>query len=137
MRANVVKLHYQKSIYALFKRKLLPLFWFNQLLPWASAVGGREGRWPHWIIIHGTDIVYRGLIVLFFGLFLLFFGLFSVAFPWKFFCRRPWLLQLKLATLGVKKMNLYCTVLVFLPKQRNFLALFHLLYLRLKFFKIK
>jgi len=43
--------------------------------------GGQGVRGPPWIIIHGTNIVDRGLKVLFFDVFLLFFGIFYVALP--------------------------------------------------------
>jgi len=48
---------------------------------YADGGYGRRHAWPHWIFIHGTYIVNKGLIVLFFSLFLLYFGYFSVALP--------------------------------------------------------
>jgi len=70
------------------------------LLAWASAAGCREGPWPLWIFIHGTDIVNRGLIVLFFVFFSIFRSFFRLPPlpPWKrlnsaifrfFFCYPP------------------------------------------------
>jgi len=40
----------------------------NELMTWASAVGGLKGAVAPWIFIHGTDKVERGSMVLFFGL---------------------------------------------------------------------
>jgi len=32
------------------------------------AAGGKEGPWPSWIFIDGTDKVEKGLMMIFFGL---------------------------------------------------------------------
>jgi len=61
-----------KILYSLFIKLAYRLYIKNVLRTieaWASAAEGREGPWPSWIFVHGTDIVDRGLIVLFFGIF--------------------------------------------------------------------
>jgi len=52
----------------------------------ASAEGAGLGHVPPWIYINDTDKVEVCLMMVFFGF--LFFPL--APFPWKFFCRRPW-----------------------------------------------